>query len=262
MSANIETNEKNEDDSVDDASSVSSEDLPEELPPDTVAQPTDAEVKKRLQKRRREALQKGFSKNAAACGITKASKTSFGKDQLQGVLSKTCVKKLAKFCPENAAEVATPPALWKETCELSHTLLGTKAIEALAPYAEAFKRNLYADAQSHMMNCGDAKLTPWHLKCATSKLVGVLRNDDFLLPRGIVRNAQNCTVTKKGEEVPMVRMDEDDLTIIADEKQSGRDRKEIYKEASKAALAAKEERRRKSTMETEAEGEASVSVVA
>ena len=239
-----------------DDSSVNSDDVPEELPEDV---PVKGETSTKIRNlRKKDARQKGHFTNAKSCGITKTTRSSFAKDLLNSVLSDTAVKKMARFCPQNASELgATPAALWQETCELQHVVLSKAVVRQLKIQGEAFKRNVLQHASAQMYNSGASRIEPWHIKNAVESLSVVMRNPDFLLPRSMVRNAQTKKIKRGDSEVPILRTNAEDHELDGEEKRAGRVRKEIYDSVNKAALAAKKKKKN----EAEEEAESAVAVV-
>lgn len=233
-----------------DDSSVNSDDVPEELPEDV---PIKGETSKRIRNlRKKDARQKGHFANAKSCGITKTTRSSFAKDLHKSMFSDTAVKKMARFCPQNASEVgSTPTALWQETCELQHVVLSKATVRQLKIQADAFQRNVLQHAAAQMYNSGASRIEPWHIKVAVESLAGVMRNSDFLLPRSMVRNAQTKKIKKGDAEVPILRTDAEDHELEAEEKRAGRVRKEIYNSVNKAALAAKKQKKNEAGEEAE-----------
>jgi len=255
-----EEEDEDEDDEEEEEEEEEEEANADEEEEDAPDEEDDAERAKRLKRsnvnHRRKARQNGVRQFAVASGCA-VGNDSFGNDIIKTILSPSDVARLARWCPANAADSFVSLPQFTTQLELRDESLSSGPLRVLTAHVESVARKVVGDAVlRNLESNGPATVTAANLKSALRPIADALHVDDMIMPRGVVRSAQQThrgsvkdvdgkKVYVESDKTILPKKENTDATIVEERKFAKQNHSKLMRETDKTQQAKRDARKRK-----------------
>jgi hypothetical protein len=217
---------------------------------ETTSGVSDAEMLRRVRRKRRNALAKarsvGYRRWAVEAGLG-IGKGSFESNILKSAFSSADVARMARWCPE-VADVGLEYEDFTTRLKLRDEALSSGPLAVLHGSVESFARSICKGAAMRAIESGSARLTAAHVRSVLRPFQHTL-GLSFATPVSAIRTAQNAETARvdaDGNAIPLVNKNEDDDEKAAESRAYAKENHgKALKEADAAKNKARETRRKK-----------------